>query len=176
LEKGKKIVTGVGIAVAIIAVLAIIGYMAPHPPPTMSLKPPPVITQEKTPEPTREERIKTMYADMPTTVRVREEDWQKLAGYVVDTENTNKTVLVIGSFGAYRGSVQGSDFVSSSIQGEGFAGYNLVCEPKGIYSVSIQGTDSAGKLYVGVAANGKILKQGSSNAEYGVVSIAGTCA
>jgi hypothetical protein len=76
---------------------------------------------------------------------------------------------------SWSGVAQGSDFVQQSDDGFG-RGVNIVtCEPAGIYSVVYQLGSDTGDMRIVVHKNGEVLKHGYTDADYGVVSVSGTC-
>lgn len=94
---------------------------------------------------------------------------------VARTQNMDDALLIIDSNTDWSGAVQGSDFVMESIAGSGYETREVVFESGGIYSLSFQKIREDGKWTVYIAENGQISKEASTQADYGIVSFAGTC-
>jgi hypothetical protein len=75
----------------------------------------------------------------------------------------------------WTGVAQGSDFVQESDDGFGFAVKTVPCEPGGIYSIVYQKSTDTGDMRIVVYKDGQVLKHGYTDADYGVVSVSGTC-
>jgi hypothetical protein len=84
-------------------------------------------------------------------------------------------LLVIHSDTSWSAVVQGSDFVQESVDGSGSRAIEVKCDLGGIFSHVVQKGTEEGALNVYMAKGGHIIKQGSTSADYGVVSVAGTC-
>jgi hypothetical protein len=119
----------------------------------------------------REVRIAAMLGDE----RAKDPAWRNLASAALDTENRPNALVQIASDTSWRGARAGTDLVTESVDGSGFRQYQIVCEPDGVYSVNFQKDTSEGFLNVYVAYDGKIIKQGQTTAEFGLVALAGRC-
>jgi hypothetical protein len=79
----------------------------------------------------------------------------------------------------WSGSIGGSDFTVSTQEGRGDEIIPVTCEAGqfglGIYSVVLQKMEEEGTLIVAVVQDGQVLKQASTSADFGVVSVAGNC-
>jgi hypothetical protein len=82
-------------------------------------------------------------------------------------------MLIIYSNCSWQANVSGSDFVMQTIEGKGYKTIEVASAPGGIYSHNAQKLDRNGFLNIYVVQNGRILKQGSTTASYGMVSVAG---
>lgn len=51
----------------------------------------------------------------------------------------------------------------------------FVCEPGGVYSLSMQKQTQSGNLILTVMKNFQVLKRGETDADYGLVSLTGHC-
>jgi hypothetical protein len=81
--------------------------------------------------------------------------------------------------GAWSGSIMDSEFRSYSIEGYGDETIPITCNEGqyglGTYSLAIQKMEESGTLSVAVVQDGQVLKETSTSAAYGVVSLAGEC-
>jgi hypothetical protein len=75
----------------------------------------------------------------------------------------------------WSGEFQGSDSVSESFSGAGNRYKALRCDSGGIYSVTVQKMSEVGIMRVQVWQGGEKLREGDTQADYGVVSFAGDC-
>jgi hypothetical protein len=93
----------------------------------------------------------------------------------------DKAVLLLYSDSDWSGSVLDTSHNSATRQGIGDTKIPFDCEnkffglEKGIYSLSIQKGSESGYLRLAVIRDGKLLKEGSTTAAYGIVSFAGKC-
>jgi|SRR5918999_4526846 hypothetical protein len=122
--------------------------------------------------------ILSLLANDPS--RINNIDWRKVALDIISTNNTGDIAkLVIHSDTGWSAVVQDSNFVQRSVDGFGIGSIDFYCGSfggGGIYSHVVQKSTGHGVLNVYVAQDGRILKQAHTAADYGVVSIAGTCA
>lgn len=94
---------------------------------------------------------------------------------LADVIGENPLFIDILTDGSWTGTAQGSDFVQKSDDGYG-RGANIVsCEPGGIYSAVYQMQTGSGEMRVVVYQDGEVLKTGYTDADYGVVSVSGSC-
>jgi hypothetical protein len=77
--------------------------------------------------------------------------------------------------GSWSGSVLDTEHTSSTKSGSGSNTIAFPCSPFGIYSLVMQKQDEFGNLHIKVVKKGSVLKEASTNAAYGVVSLAGQC-
>lgn len=121
-----------------------------------------------------ETRISSLLGNDPE--RIKDPTWRQVAQDVISTQDTgNRALLVIYSDTRWSGAIQNSDLVQQSIDGYGSKSIPVLCDAGGIYSVSFQKATDYGVLNLYMAQDGKIIKQGSTGAEYGVVTFAGNC-
>jgi hypothetical protein len=122
--------------------------------------------------------LRSILANDPS--RINDNDWRKVALDIISTNNTGDIAkLVIHSDTGWSAVVQDSNFVQRSVDGFGIGSIDFYCGSfggGGIYSHVVQKSTGHGVLNVYVAQDGRILKQAHTAADYGVVSIAGTCA
>jgi hypothetical protein len=85
------------------------------------------------------------------------------------------TEVIITADGDWSGAIQDSDFNMRSVDGSGDESFSIRCDSGGIYSVSFQKMEESGELTVAVVQDGDVLKESSTTADYGVVSVAGEC-
>ncbi len=125
---------------------------------------------------TTENAIRRILANDPS--RVNDNNWRKVALDIISTNNTGDMAkLVIHSNTDWSAVVQDSNFVQRSVDGFGIRSIDFYCGSfGGIYSHVVQKSTDYGVLNVYVAQDGRILKQAHTAADYGIVSIAGTCA
>lgn len=97
----------------------------------------------------------------------------KLSSY---PHNGDKAILLIYSNTNWSGSLQDSALSSATRDGSGNGVIPFECGgSSGIYSVVMQKGTEGGYLELVVIQNGKILSSKSTSAQYGVVSVAGSC-
>jgi len=90
-------------------------------------------------------------------------------------ENDQSAFAEIDTDTGWSGAVAGSDFTSSTKEGSGTNTIAFPCSFGGIYSVSFQKQTEGGTLDVKIVKKGTVLKEQSTTAAYGVVSLAGQC-
>lgn len=120
-----------------------------------------------------EDRIAALLGNDPD--RINNPGWRQTAQDIIRTENMDNALLVINSDTSWSEVVQGSDFVQETVGGTGSRSIDVKCGSGGIFSHVIQKGTEDGALNVYMAKDGHIIKQGSTAAEYGVVSLSGTC-
>lgn|GEM_PF-6787351 len=169
-------VTNVGIVVAVAAIggLAVLGLNANNndndstmPASNEGQQHPINQTQQN------EDRIAALLGNDPD--RVNDPQWRQTAQDIIRTENMDNALLVIHSDTSWSAVVQGSDFVQETIDGSGSRSIEVKCERNGIFSNVIQKGTESGVLNVYMAKDEQIVKQGNTAADYGVVSLSGTC-
>jgi hypothetical protein len=75
----------------------------------------------------------------------------------------------------WQGSVLDSSMKSETKAGSGEETIPFECSPSGTYSLAMQKQTEDGSLRIKVVKNGDVLKEGSTSAPYGIVSLAGPC-
>ncbi len=90
-------------------------------------------------------------------------------------KNENYAFMELDADGSWSGSILDTEYTSSTKSGNGDNTIAFKCSPSGIYSLAMQKQDEYGNLHVKVVKKGTVLKQASTNAPYGVVSLAGQC-
>lgn len=83
--------------------------------------------------------------------------------------------LEIDSDGGWSGAILDSEYASSTKSGYGNNTIAFPFSSHGIYSLAIQKQDEFGNLLVRVVKKGSILKAATTDAAYGVVTLAGQC-
>jgi hypothetical protein len=163
----KGIIIGIIVAVAVVAALVAMGINA-----NSGSTTPASIEGNQTQQ--NEDRIAAMLGNDPN--RVNDPGWRQTATDILSTEHMDKALLVIHSDTSWSAVVQGSDFVQETVDGSGNRAIEVECEPNGIFSHVVQKGTVTGVIDVYMAQDGRIIKQGGTAAEYGVVSVAGNCA
>lgn len=90
-------------------------------------------------------------------------------------EEESGTEVVITADGDWSGAIGDSEFRMNSVDGSGDDSIPITCESDGFYSVSIQKMEEDGELTVAVVQDGDVLKESSTTADYGVVTLSGEC-
>jgi hypothetical protein len=121
-----------------------------------------------------EDRIAVLLGNDPN--RINDPQWRQVAMDILRTENMDNALLVIYSTTSWSAIIQDSDFVQRSVDGSGSRSIEFQCNTFGIYSLSAQKQTEGGALNAFVAQDGRIVKQASTGAAYGIVSITGNCA
>jgi hypothetical protein len=88
---------------------------------------------------------------------------------------SGQTIVQIQTGQHWSGSILDSSVTSITHDGLGYRDIPMKCDKGGIFSVVFQKEDDYGTLTVSVVQDGKVLKTGTTNAAYGLVSLAGTC-
>ena len=120
-----------------------------------------------------EDRIARLLGNDPN--RINDPQWRQVATDIIRTENMDNALLVIHSNTGWSASVLDSELVSRTIDGYGSRSIEFECSTFGTFSHVVQKSTDTGVLNAYVAQNGHIVKQASTGAAYGVVSIAGNC-
>lgn len=89
--------------------------------------------------------------------------------------DNSEAIVEITADGDWSGAFSDSDFTSSTVDGSGDDSISIECEEDGIYSVVVQKLEESGTLNVAVVKDGNVLKEASTSADYGVVSVSGEC-
>jgi hypothetical protein len=112
--------------------------------------------------------------------RIAEE--KKRADIVAQIENkvsnltANKALMVVITDGDWSGGIRNSGADYYSVSGHGFDMIEFECGDFGSYGVSAQKkSDNYGPLHLSVVKGDKILDQGNTNTEYGIVALNGNC-
>lgn len=101
----------------------------------------------------------------------------KESGVTKDTnDNVGFLEIDLTGTGNWQGSVLGTDSKSESKEGApGMSTIAFQCKEFGIFSTVIQKMGEDGTLRVKVVRNGNVLRDGTTSAPYGLVSLAGQC-
>jgi hypothetical protein len=94
--------------------------------------------------------------------------------YLTKHSQEPTTYVQIYAGGAWTGSILDSEFDSASHDGFGNTKIPFICD-NGIYSVSFQNGQTFGTFTIKIIIDGKIVDEGQSSAEYGVVTLSGNC-
>jgi len=101
----------------------------------------------------------------------------KFSEKIGTTKDTNESYafMELDSSGSWSGSILDTEYTSSTKSGYGDNTIAFKCSPYGTYSLAMQKQNEFGELLVKVVKKGMVLKQASTIAPYGVVSLAGQC-
>jgi hypothetical protein len=169
----KGVIIGVVVAVAILVGLYVLGLSAgsnnANSPTTTSNEGQPVNRTQQ-----NEDRIAALLGNDPE--RMSDSQWRQTALDIIRTEKMDNALLVIHSDTSWSAVVSGSDFVQETVDSFGPKAIEVKCDPGGIFSHVVQKSTDTGVLNLYMAQDGKIIKQGNTAADYGVVSVAGNCA
>jgi hypothetical protein len=103
-----------------------------------------------------------------------ESSFAKQIGVTKDT-NDKWAFMEIDSDTNWQGSVLDTSMKSETKAGSGEGTIPFECSSFGIYSLVMQKQTEDGSLRIKVVRNGNLLKEGSTTAPYGLVSLAGQC-
>jgi hypothetical protein len=103
-----------------------------------------------------------------------EKNFAKEKGLTKDT-NSATGFLEIDYDGEWEGSILDSNLTNTSHDGVGISTIPFPCSDDGHYSVVVQKYDSNGTLHIKVVKEGNILKDGETDAAYGLVAVSGSC-
>jgi tetratricopeptide (TPR) repeat protein len=90
-------------------------------------------------------------------------------------ENDKYAFAEIDTDSGWSGAVMGTDSTSATKEGSGTSTIPFPCSSGGIYSLVIQKQGEFGTLHIKVVKKGGILKEQTTSAAYGVISLSGTC-